>query len=167
VEKKIPEKIIVDSIEEEEKEYYRLILEQHPLNKIVQVESIVNGVSRHHNISYLSKIKKKFENKNSENVNDDSYKEAKLFEIFENGGDMVQAKIQTRYDTELIERTWNKYVKWKGIRIIPKSIYDELMECTLKLEHHFNDPTLNMSDMNIELMRQYFTISVYDDLSPD
>jgi len=167
MERKIPEKIIVDSIEEEEKEYYRLILEQHPLNKIVQVESIVNGVSRHHNISYLSKIKKKFENKNSENVNDDSYKEAKLFEIFEDGGDMVQAKIQTRYDTELIERTWNKYVKWKGIRIIPKSTYDDFMQYTLKMEHRYNDPSLNLSDMNIELARQYFTIHVDDDLRPD
>lgn len=167
MERKIPEKIIVDSIEEEEKEYYRLILEQHPLNKIVQVESIVNGVSRHHNISYLSKIKKKFENKNSENLNDDSYKEAKLFELYENGNDMVQAKIQTKYDTELIERTWNQRVKWKGIRIIPKSIYDELMEYTLKLEHKYNDPSLNLSDMNIELTRQYFTTTVDDDLRPD
>ena len=167
MEKKIPEKIIVNLIEEEEKEYYRLILEQHPLNKIVQVESIVNGVSRHHNISYLSKIKKKFENKNSENLNDDSYKEAKLFELFENGCDMVQAKIQTKYDTELIERIWELYVKWKGIRIIPKSTYDDFMEYTLKWEHKYNDPTLNLSDMNIELTRQYFTITVDDDLRPD
>ena len=167
MEKKIPEKIIVDSIEEEEKAIYRLILEQVPQNKIIQIEFNVKGISRHHNPSDISKIKKKFENKNSENFNDDSYKEAKLFELYENGHDMVQAKIQTRYDTELIERIWGLYVKWKGIRIIPKSTYDDFMEHTLKWEHKYNDPSLNLSDMNIELTRQYFTITVDDDLRQD
>jgi len=165
MEKKIPEKIIVDSIEEEEKEIYRLRLEQVPQNKITQIECIVNGVSRHHNPSDISKITKKFENKNSENVNDDSYKEAKVLEIFVNGGDRIQAKIQTRYDTELIERVWELYVKWRGIRIIPKSIYDELMESTLKFDHHFNDPKSNMSEMSIELMNEYFRSSVDDDVT--
>jgi len=164
MEGKVPEKIIVDSIEEEEKEIYQLILEQVPQNKIIQIEFIVNGVSRHHNPSNISKIKKKFENKNSENVNDDSYKEAKLLEIFVNDGDRVQAKIQTRYETELIERAWEIYVKWKGEKIISKSTFDELMESTLKFDHHFNDPTSNISDMSIELMKEYFTSSVDDDV---
>ena len=41
------------------------------------------------------------------------------------------------------------------------------MESTLKLEHKYNDPTLNMSDMNIELMWGYFTSMVDDDLRLD
>ena len=164
MEKKIPEKIIVDSIEEEEKAIYRLRLEQVPTNKITQIEFIVNGVSRRHNPSYISKIIKKLENKNSENINDDSYKEARVLEIFVNGGDRIQAKIQTRYDTELIERVWELDVKWKGEKIISKSTFDELMQSTLKFDHHFNDPTSNISDMNIELMKEYFTSSVDDDV---
>lgn len=39
------------------------------------------------------------------------------------------------------------------------------MEYTLKLEHKFNDPTLNMSDMNMGLMAEYFTIGADDDVT--
>lgn len=167
MEKKIPEKIIVDTIEEEDKEIYRMILEQKPQNEIMQIEFIVNGVSRHHNASYISKIKKKFENKNSENFNDESYKEAKVLELYQNGYDRVRAKIKTRYNTELIERVWNQYVTWKEIKIISKPIFDAFITSTLKMEQRYNDPTVSISDIDIELAKGYFTSMVDDDLRVD
>lgn len=126
------------TLEEAEKQIYQMITNGDNYNQISQVKFPINGNERRFNPSQISKIKAKFEQKNTENKtqNKDSSKEenkddnkAKVFALFKKGTSPVDVLIKTRLDYDFIKKSHEQYLEMAKKKTVPEwfvsNLYDE------------------------------------------
>lgn len=152
----IPKEIKVNSITEAEKEIYRLINQGMPQNEITKINFFISGISRHFNPSQISKIKKKLE---TIEITDESkdYLTAELFVDFKKGKSVSDIIIEKGYKVDIVEKTYEKYIRLEKMELVPKWFMDNLRYSCYKLECHYvpENPTpkekISCEDMNVYL----------------
>ena len=155
--------IKVDSIEDVEKIIYEKIKQGTNTRDIVKTEFDINGISKKFNPYQIKKIKEKFEIPKNDNKNSDK---AILFELFEQGVDVINAVIQTKLDPKFVNEVWIQYLEIKNIYTISESSYNQLLQHGKKIKSECNtiDDVLTALDDGFnyltELNRFYFPCRV-------
>ena len=145
--------IKVDSIEDAEKIIYEKANQGINNRDIVKIEFDINGFLKKFNPYQIKKIKEKFESPKINNINAEK---AILFELFSKGVDLADAVIQTKLDPKFVNDVYAEYLEMKNISIIPKSLYDELIQHGKNLESNCNtiDDVVHALDYGFECLTE-------------
>ena len=122
--KKKESSITVASIEEAEKIVYEQIKAGRNPREILQMEFIINGISKRFNPYQLKKIKEKYETKNKpDNADPDT---ALLFELFSKSVTPEQVVIQTKFNPQFVKHSWEQYLEMVSLQPVPKEVMKKL-----------------------------------------
>jgi len=118
--------ITVNSLEEAEKQVYKLIQANKNPREISQIGFSINGVVKRFNPVQIREIKAKFEPKIPENNRDQD--KSRVFSLFKKNKKPVDVIIQTGLNYEYVKKSYDEFLEFEENTIVPKYWLDNLEE---------------------------------------
>lgn len=143
-------KITVNSLYEAKNKIYELLIKQYSPKEISQIEFIIQGISRRHNLSQISEIKKEFENKHNKEDEDKDPRTAFFFKQFDKGKTVKDVVKETDYKLEIVQKAYGEFLKLEEKTVVPKWFLDDLKEDEIRFERHY-DPNFVYDDSEMGL----------------
>jgi len=136
--RKLIKKITVNSLYEAESKIYDLIIENYSPKEITQIEFVIQGISRHSNITQISQIKKRFENKHKKESEDKDPLTAFFFRQFDNRKKVKDVVIETGYKPKKVKKAHDEYLELEEKVIVPKWFIEDLKAEEIRFERHYS-----------------------------